>query len=374
MTILAAMLASVSCGTSEESGPRSQLAVTGGDLSTISSDSECSESELTVILLHGASYSAQTWLDLGLLKELCDSGYDTLAVDLPGFGESASFDHSRETLMEELVASVDGRAVLVVPSMSGSYVLPWINESPNPPAGLIAVAPVGLNSWIPSDDLSTELYLIWGAEDNVISTGVARNFAARTETPLSEISGGGHAVYDTNPQEFRVLVEAFLDELDTASKVDEPQAIPDRFDAGARVSQELFNAIAIDGRFVPAYIDPGSGILTVLAGPESNEALVELLASSDFVGASDVDIRAIDFEPSLLVDDLKNAAENLFSDAAVEGGHIDWVNARLVVVLEIGSTSDDIRRVEQQIDSLGIGAESTAPEIQISTNQPDRET
>lgn len=41
------------------------------------------EGARNVLLLHGAKYSAQTWLDLGTLSLLAGEGYRVAAVDLP---------------------------------------------------------------------------------------------------------------------------------------------------------------------------------------------------------------------------------------------------------------------------------------------------
>lgn len=42
----------------------------------------------TVLLLHGAKFSSQTWVDLGTMAQLARSGYQVVAIDLPGFGRS----------------------------------------------------------------------------------------------------------------------------------------------------------------------------------------------------------------------------------------------------------------------------------------------
>lgn len=39
--------------------------------------------DLNVLFLHGARFSAKTWLDLGTLSLLADAGYRVAAVDLP---------------------------------------------------------------------------------------------------------------------------------------------------------------------------------------------------------------------------------------------------------------------------------------------------
>lgn len=48
----------------------------------------------SVLFLHGASFSAQTWKEIGTLKLLVEEGFRAVAIDLPGYGNSERFSGS----------------------------------------------------------------------------------------------------------------------------------------------------------------------------------------------------------------------------------------------------------------------------------------
>jgi pimeloyl-ACP methyl ester carboxylesterase len=83
-----------------------------------------------VLLLHGASFDADTWATLGTLKALAAAGYTAAAVDLPSATANAqrSGRHAqRAAFMDALATSLGWpRMHLVAPSASGRYALPFI--------------------------------------------------------------------------------------------------------------------------------------------------------------------------------------------------------------------------------------------------------
>jgi pimeloyl-ACP methyl ester carboxylesterase len=62
---------------------------------------EGSEEGRPVVLLHGASFTSQTWKQIGIMAALSQAGYLVYAFDLPGFGQSSSSKANHRTWLRE---------------------------------------------------------------------------------------------------------------------------------------------------------------------------------------------------------------------------------------------------------------------------------
>jgi dienelactone hydrolase len=166
----------------------------------------------TVLLLHGARFSAQTWRELGTLESLARAGYRAIAVDWPGYGATPRWESEPEpaALLTKLCAELAvERVSLVAPSMSGRFAFEFVARHPERVAALVAIAPAGADA-LPSD-CKTPTLLLWGEQDEVIPVAQGRALAARLRSARLEVfPGASHPCYLDEPARFHALLLGFL--------------------------------------------------------------------------------------------------------------------------------------------------------------------
>ncbi|KAI5937333.1 Protein ABHD14B [Manis javanica] len=130
---------------------------------------------LSVLLLHGIRFSSETWQTLGTLHRLAQAGYRAVAIDLPGLGrskEAAAPAPIGELAPSSFLASVRdaldlGPLVVVSPSLSGMYSLPFLTAPGSQLRGYVPVAPICTDRINTADyaSVKTPALIVYGDQD-----------------------------------------------------------------------------------------------------------------------------------------------------------------------------------------------------------------
>ncbi len=168
-------------------------------------------------LLHGMSFCAETWVEMGLFDELA-RGYSVYSFDMPYGAKSRSekFDASNRDeyaeFLKELLNSLGmDKPVLLGASISGEVILRYLSKGYAAKAAIVA-GPVGIKGLVPRlGMITTPLLAIWGEKDNISPPENAEILAGHAKKAEAHIiKNAGHACYIDRPEEFMSLVRDFL--------------------------------------------------------------------------------------------------------------------------------------------------------------------
>ncbi|XP_037106723.1 protein ABHD14A [Syngnathus acus] len=176
---------------------------------------------LQVVLLHGQAFTSKTWEELGTMALLATNGYQALAMDLPGYGkspdsETLKTDQSRVDLLSRFMESLGVRAaVLVSPSMSGHYSIPFLMKNSGQLRGFVPIAPVGTRSYTPQQyqNIQTPTLIVFGALDTNLGAQSHKNLAQLPHHTVLKLDEARHACYMDKPRDFHQGLIEFLGKL-----------------------------------------------------------------------------------------------------------------------------------------------------------------
>eukprot|EP00640_Fibrocapsa_japonica_P004186 CAMPEP_0113935546 /NCGR_PEP_ID=MMETSP1339-20121228/2688_1 /TAXON_ID=94617 /ORGANISM="Fibrocapsa japonica" /LENGTH=224 /DNA_ID=CAMNT_0000937747 /DNA_START=58 /DNA_END=732 /DNA_ORIENTATION=+ /assembly_acc=CAM_ASM_000762 len=168
--------------------------------------SGCGTTKGIVVLLHGARYSSQDWVDLNTPETLASQCYQVIAPDLPGYGQSGQLNNlTQDTWLKAYLDLLGVSGVVVVsPSMSGGFSLPLLMSHPEYLKGYMPIAPVSTGTYTEAQyhSVNVPTLIFYGEND----TGIGQPGAAYLRNiPTSHevvVPNAPHACYLANPQMF----------------------------------------------------------------------------------------------------------------------------------------------------------------------------
>ncbi|XP_041281694.1 protein ABHD14A [Onychostruthus taczanowskii] len=174
-----------------------------------------------VLLLHGQAFTSMTWEALGTLALLAGEGYRAVAIDLPGYGDSPPVEmaltaQGRKAFLDRVLQELGmQRPVLISPSMSGRFALPFVLAHGDRLAGFVPIAPVGTKDYTAEQyrRVQTPTLILYGDHDTGLAPQALQNLQHLPNHRVAVLSGAGHACYLDKPEDFHRALLGFLHQL-----------------------------------------------------------------------------------------------------------------------------------------------------------------
>lgn len=168
-----------------------------------------------ILFLHGMSFQANTWKELGTLDALGGAGYDVTAIDIPGFGLTKKCGMGPdEVLVRFIEAEGLKKPVLVGPSMGGRISLGFALDHPDLVGGLVLIGCVSVEE--NRDRLKTikvPTFIVWGSKDHIAPLSNSQLLHKEIKgSKLLVIEDARHPAYLDNPELWHKELLGFLEE------------------------------------------------------------------------------------------------------------------------------------------------------------------
>jgi abhydrolase domain-containing protein 14 len=172
---------------------------------------------IPVVLLHGYSFYAETWVETGLFDELAGD-YSVYSFDMPYGAKSMSDKFNAENrneyavFLNNMMKTLNiNRPILIGASISGEVTLRYLIHGYSAQTA-IAVGPVGIRSLgTQLGRISIPLLAIWGDKDTIsppADSKILKDHVKNAEIRIMD--GAGHACYLDEPVKFTEIVKDFL--------------------------------------------------------------------------------------------------------------------------------------------------------------------
>ncbi len=173
-------------------------------------------SKQTLFFLHGKAFQAETWKELGTLQAIIDAGFSFLAIDLPGFGQSAEADIAEDIIINKVMESADlEQIILVGPSMGGKIALEFCLDNPEKISALVLVGAVGIQENKERlHNLPESTLIVWGEQDQISEP--ANGVLLHNEVAGSKLvtfQGAKHPCYLEQPELWHKTLLNFVEEI-----------------------------------------------------------------------------------------------------------------------------------------------------------------
>lgn len=174
---------------------------------------------LDVLFLHGQNFKSETWVTepMWSLQILSKLGYNVVAIDLPGYGNSPPADVDPANYLEEVIKGLKlKKPVIISPSMSGSFSLPYLFKDPGKvlerARGFVPVAPVGTNTYTKEqcEALKLPTLIIYGDKDKSLGPTSAEKLRNIPDSQVLIYKDSGHPAYLSRPEDFHKDLHKFF--------------------------------------------------------------------------------------------------------------------------------------------------------------------
>ena len=172
---------------------------------------------LPFVLLHGFSFSADTWVEMGLFDELSRE-YKVYSFDMP-YGSKSRSDKFEAVdrdeyaaFLTDLLSTLDIQDPLLLgASISGDVTLRYLSSCYSANLGIVA-GPAGVKGLADRlGKIAVPLLAVWGSKDNISPPDGGQIIETRVKkSDVHILKGAGHACYLDKPEEFKKVVADFL--------------------------------------------------------------------------------------------------------------------------------------------------------------------